>query len=421
MDLEKLADVAERELAPRFAEIDRIARLGTQRVMEAFREERVSVGMFESTTGYGYDDRGRDTLDRIYARVFGAEAAFVRHSILSGTHALTVGLFGLLRPGDVLLAITGKPYDTLDDVIGIGEKTENTGSLRDFGVEYREVALLPDGSPDRAGILDALRDPRVRVAFIQRSKGYMDRPTLSVEEIGELCDLVHQNSGAWVFVDNCYGEFVDEKEPTAVGADLMAGSLIKNPGGGMAESGGYLAGKEECVTLCGYRYSAPGVGLEIGASLGQNKNMYKGFFFAPHVVAQALKTAHLAAYIFDALGCPVEPHWSQPRHDIIQAVKCGTAEGMIALIRGIQYGSPIDAYVTCEPWDMPGYSDPVIMAAGTFTQGASLELSADGPVKPPYIAFFQGGLTYESGRIGVLSAAKCFLDAKNQTTKDQGV
>ena len=407
-DLELLAEEAERALASRFAEIDRVSRKCTERVMDAFREEHVSTGMFESTSGYGYDDRGRDVLDRIYARVFGAESAFVRHSILSGTHALTIGLFGLLRPGDTLLAITGKPYDTLDEVIGItGE--EGTGSLRDFGVAYKEVPLLPSGEPDREGILAALRDKTVKVAFIQRSKGYMDRPTLSVDEIGDLCALVHENSTAFVMVDNCYGEFVEEKEPTAVGADLMAGSLIKNPGGGMAESGGYLAGTAVAVEKCGYRFSAPGVGLEIGASLGQNKNMYKGFFFAPHVVAQALKTAHLAAYIFNKLGCVTEPAWDEARHDIIQAVKCGTAEGMIALIRGIQYGSPVDAYVTCEPWDMPGYSDPVIMAAGTFTQGSSLELSADGPVKPPYIAFFQGGLTYESGRIGVLSAAKCFL------------
>ena len=411
MDLEKLAEEAEIALEDRFRQIDRVARAGTEKVLAAFREERVDTGMFESTTGYGYDDRGRDTLDRIYARVFGAERAFVRHSILSGTHALTVGLFGLLRPGDTLLAITGKPYDTLDEVIGIsGER--GRGSLMDFGVRYREIPLLPNGAADTAAIREGLKDPTVKVAFIQRSKGYMDRPTLSVSQIGELCRLVHENSEAFVMVDNCYGEFVEEMEPTAVGADLMVGSLIKNPGGGMAESGGYLAGTEKAVSLCGYRYSAPGVGLEIGASLGQNRNMYKGLFFAPHTVAQAIKTAHLAAYIFEKLGCQTEPSWQEPRRDIIQAIKCGSAEGMIALIRGIQYGSPVDAYVTCEPWAMPGYSDPVIMAAGTFTQGASLELSADGPVKPPYIAFLQGGLTYESGRIGVLSAARCFLEAK---------
>ena len=413
LDLEKLADEAEEALAPRFAAIDRIARVNTAKVLSVFREERVSEGMFASTTGYGYDDLGRDTLDRIYAKVFGAEAAFVRHSVLSGTHALAIGLFGLLRPGDTLLSLTGKPYDTLDEVIGLSGETGN-GSLADFGIRYRGIDLLPDGRPDETGIVAALADKSVKVAFIQRSKGYLDRPTLSVAQISALCDLIHAHSDAYVMVDNCYGEFVEEQEPTAVGADLMAGSLIKNPGGGMAECGGYLAGTQKAVSLCGYRYSAPGVGLEIGASLGQNKGMYKGFFYAPHSVAQALKTAHLAAYIFERLGCETKPAWQEERHDIIQAIRCPDAPRMIALIRGIQYGSPVDAYVTCEPWAMPGYSDPVIMAAGTFTQGASLELSCDGPVRPPYIAFLQGGLTYESGRIGVLCAAKTYLEAQEK-------
>ena len=411
MDLEKLVAEAEAALAPLFREIDRTAERGTARVMDAFREARVSAAHFAPTDGYGYDDRGRDTLDEIYARVMGAEAAFVRHSILSGTHALTVGLFGLLRPGDTLLSITGKPYDTLDEVIGITGEA-GRGSLADFGVRYREVPLWPNGDPDEAGILEALKDPTVKVAFIQRSKGYLDRRTLSVKEIGRLAELVHANSDAFVMVDNCYGEFVDECEPTAVGADLIVGSLIKNPGGGMAESGGYLAGTRRAVELCGYRYSAPGVGLEIGASLGQTKNMYKGLFYAPHTVKEALKTAHLAAYVFSALGYVTEPAWDEPRHDIIQSVKCGDADTLIAFCRGIQYGSPVDAFVTCEPWDMPGYGDPVIMAAGTFTQGASLELSADGPIRPPYIAYFQGGLTYESGKIGVLSAAREVLKIK---------
>jgi len=410
MDLKKLVKEAEEKLAPQFKRIDQIAEENTEKVLAAFAEARVDAGMFASTDGYGYDDRGRDTLDKIYARVFGAEAAFVRHSILSGTHALTIGLFGLLRPGDTLLALTGKPYDTLDEVIGISGDA-GRGSLADFGVKYREVKLLPNGEPDLAGIEAALKeDKTVRVAFIQRSKGYLDRPTLSVARIGALCELVHRVSDAFVMVDNCYGEFVETTEPCAIGADLMVGSLIKNPGGGMAESGGYLAGSAKAVELCGYRFSAPGVGLEIGASLGNNKNMYKGFFYAPHTVAQAIKTAHLAAYIFDALGYVTEPHWSETRHDIIQSVKCGKPEVLIAFCRGIQWGSPVDAYVTCEPWAMPGYGDPVIMAAGTFTQGASLELSADGPVRPPYTAFFQGGLTYESGKIGVLSAARAVLE-----------
>ena len=413
MDLKQLVRKAEAALAPQFAHIGEIAEQGTARVLDAFREARVSASMFAPTDGYGYDDRGRDTLDEIYARVFGAEAAFVRHSILSGTHALTIGLFGLLRPGDTLLSITGKPYDTLDEVIGISGEA-GRGSLADFGVKYKEVPLLSNGDPDYAGIAAALADKTVKVAFIQRSKGYLDRRTLSVDEIARLTETVRAHSDAFVMVDNCYGEFAEEREPTAVGVDLMVGSLIKNPGGGMAESGGYLAGTRRAVDLCGYRYSAPGVGLEIGASLGQTKNMYKGLFYAPHTVGEALKTAHLAAYLFEALGFKTEPHWSDVRHDIIQSVKCENAETLIAFCRGIQYGSPVDAYVTCEPWDMPGYGDPVIMAAGTFTQGASLELSADGPIRPPYIAYFQGGLTYESGKIGVLSAVKEVLKVQNE-------
>ena len=410
MDLKLLVREAEEKLAPLFRDIDETAQTNTEKVLSAFAEHRVDAGMFASTDGYGYDDRGRDTLDKIYADVFGAESAFVRHSILSGTHALTIGLFGLLRPGDTLLSLTGKPYDTLDEVIGISGEA-GRGSLADFGVKYRKIDLLPDGSPDYAAIREALlADKTVKVAFIQRSKGYLDRPTLSVEEIGRLARAVHEVSDAFVMVDNCYGEFVETVEPCAVGADLMVGSLIKNPGGGMAESGGYLAGTERAVSLCGYRFSAPGVGLEIGASLGNNKSLYKGFFYAPHTVAQALKTAHLAAYIFEALGYATEPRWSEKRHDIIQSVKCGTPEALIAFCRGIQWGSPVDAYVTCEPWAMPGYGDPVIMAAGTFTQGASLELSADGPVRAPYIAYFQGGLTYESGKVGVLSAARAVME-----------
>ena len=403
-DTKALLERAEEALAPLFKQIDKTAQACTERVLAAFKEARVSSTMFGSTDGYGYDDYGRDTLDKIYATVFGAEAAFVRHSILSGTHALTIALFGLLRPGDTLLSITGKPYDTLDEVIGIcGE--EGAGSLKDFGVRYAEVPLTAEGLPDKEGILEALRREKgVKVAFIQRSKGYLDRKTLSVAEIGELVALVKSVSDAFVVVDNCYGEFVDGKEPCAVGADLAVGSLIKNPGGGMVECGGYLVGTRRAIELCGYRFSAPGVGLEIGASLGHNKSLYKGLFYAPHTVAQALKTAHLCAYLFAEAGYKTEPAWDEARHDIIQTVTFGTPEGLIAFCRGIQEGSPIDAFVSCEPWAMPGYQEPVIMAAGTFTQGASLELSADGPIRPPYIAFMQGGLTYESGKYGVLCA-----------------
>lgn len=400
----KLTKSAERELSDVFTQIDEVAFYNTQRVMDAFIENKVSEAMFAGSTGYGYDDRGRDTLDKIYASVFSAEAAFVRHSILNGTHALTIGLFGLLRPGDLLLSVTGKPYDTLDKVIGINGKTGD-GSLADFGIGYRQVDMTPEGGIDFEGIAKELTD-KVKVVFIQRSKGYENRRTLSVEEIERVIRFVRARSKAYVMVDNCYGEFCQTQEPTAVGADLIAGSLIKNPGGGMAESGGYLAGTCEAVRLCSYRLTSVGVGLEVGASLDQNRNLYKGFFYAPHTVAQALKVAHLASYVFEKLGCPVEPGYLEKRYDIIQAVQLGSEEAMRAFCKGIQSGSPVDSFVTPEPWDMPGYSDKVIMAAGAFVQGASIELSADGPIRPPYTIFFQGGLTYESGKIGIMSAAQ---------------
>lgn len=418
IDFTLLAKEADEALAPLFRDIDRVAQVNTEKVLEAFREERVSEGMFAPSSGYGYDDRGRETLDRIYARVFGAEAAIVRHSIACGTHALTIGLFALLRPGDILLSVTGKPYDTLDEVIGI-TGTPGCGSLKDFGVDYVRVDLTPEGTPDYDAIGQALETygDRVRVAFVQRSKGYLDRPTLTVKQIGEIADFVHAHSKACVMVDNCYGEFTEEQEPTAVGADLIVGSLIKNPGGGIAESGGYLAGRADLVELCGWRLTSPGEGTEVGATLGQNKPMYKGFFFAPHVVAQALKTAHFAAYIFSKLGYETEPAWDAKRSDIIQAVRCETPDILVAFCRGVQWGSPVDAFLTCEPWQMPGYTDPVVMAAGAFTQGSSLELSADGPIRPPYLVYFQGGLTYESGKVGILSAAKAVLEAKEKEGK----
>lgn len=397
---------AETALAPRFAAFDAVSSRGTQRVLSSFAEHRVSEAIFAPTTGYGYDDRGRDTLDEIYADVFGAEAAFVRHSIANGTHALTIGLFGLLRPGDILLSVTSQPYDTLAEVIGISDDNKN-GSLKDFGVGYRQIDLLPDGSVDFPGISAALDTygKQVKVVFVQRSKGYLNRPTLSPEQIGEIVKLVKSKSGAYVMVDNCYGEFTCDTEPTMFGADLMVGSLIKNPGGGMAESGGYLAGTKRAVELASYRLTSPGVGLEVGATLGTTRSLYKGFFYAPHTVAQALKTAAFAAYLFEALGCAVEPRWNDPRYDIIQTVQCKTPEGLCAFCRGIQSGSPVDAFVTPEPWAMPGYRDEVIMAAGAFVQGSSIELSADGPLRAPYTAYLQGGLTYESGRYGIMRAA----------------
>lgn len=401
-----LGQEAERALAPYFAKVDETAYVNTLKVMQAFADHRVSEAHFASTTGYGYDDKGRDTLDKIYADVFGAQSALVRHNIVNGTQALTIGLFGLLRTGDTLLSVTGKPYDTLEEVIGIAGEAGN-GSLADFGINYRQIEMTEAGGIDYPTIDAALKaDDKIKVVFIQRSKGYMSRRTLSVAEIGEVAAFVHERCGAYVVVDNCYGEFTEETEPTAVGADLIIGSLIKNPGGGMAHSGGYLAGTEKAVTLCSYRLTSVGTGGEVGATLGQNRGMYKGFFYAPHTVAQALKTAMFAAYVFEKLGCEVEPRYDEPRYDIIQAVRCGTPERLCAVCRGIQYGSPVDAYVTPEPWAMPGYQDEVIMAAGTFVSGASIELSADGPLRPPYTAYLQGGLTYESGKYGILCAAQ---------------
>lgn len=416
-ELLTIAARAEEALAPQFAEIARLSHKNTARVMEAFATHRVDAACFAGSSGYGYDDRGRDTLDRIFADVMGAEAAFVRHSIVNGTQALTIGLFGLLRPGDILLSVAGKPYDTLEEVIGIAGVAGN-GSLADFGVEYRQIDLKDSKTLDLEAIDAFLRSPegaRVKVCFIQRSKGYLNRRTLTVDEIGEAVKVVKAvRPDAFVVVDNCYGEFTEDKEPPAVGVDLAIGSLIKNPGGGMAETGGYLAGTARAVELCSYRLTCPGIGLEVGATLGENKNMYRGLFYAPHTVGEALKTAHFAAYVFRALGFDVEPAPEELRSDIIQTVQTGSAEALCAFCRGIQAGSPVDAYVTPEPWAMPGYQDEVIMAAGTFVQGASIELSADGPLKPPYTVFFQGGLTFESGRIGVLSAAAEVLRIQNR-------
>ncbi len=410
--INQLAAEAEIALAEHFARIDRIAFENTQKVMDAFREHRVCDAMFQSGSGYGYDDRGRDVLDAIWADVMGAEAALVRHSIVSGTHALTIGLFGILRPGDVMYSVAGKPYDTLEEVIGL-TGTPGDGSLRDFGVDYEQTDLNEDGSFRFDEIADKLRalGKRAKMVFVQRSKGYLNRKTLSVRDIGRLADFVHGISpDTFVVVDNCYGEFVETLEPSALGADLIIGSLIKNPGGGMAESGGYLAGTKRAVELASYRLTSVGIGAEVGASLGQNKLMYKGLFYAPHTTAQALKTAHLAAYMFEKLGFDVEPRWNEERYDIIQTVITGSEELLCAFCRGIQQGSPVDSFVTPEPWAMPGYNDRVIMAAGAFTQGSSIELSADGPLRPPFTAFFQGGLTYESGKIGILAAAQSMVE-----------
>ena len=402
-----LANEAEIALREKFDYFDKISFENTKKVLNAFSEERVAEAMFAGSCGYGYDDRGRDTLDRIYAKVFNKEAALVRHTLISGTHTLSTGLFGLLRPGDTLLSVTGKPYDTLDEVIGIKDDGNNNGSLKDFGILYKQIELTDDGKIDIAKVIETLKNETIKVVYIQRSKGYLDRPTLSVTEMNELYKAVKEISDAYVFIDNCYGEFVEASEPDA---DVIAGSLIKNPGGGMAETGGYLAGSAKAIELISYRLTSVGIGSEAGCTLNTLKSMYKGFFYAPHTVAQALKTAAFAAYIFEKLGFYTNPKWNDDRYDIIQAIHMMDGDKLCAFCRGIQAGSPVDAFVTPEPWDMPGYSDAVIMAAGTFTQGASIELSADGPMKEPFIAYFQGGLTYESGKLGILYAASQVLN-----------
>lgn len=403
----KIADETEAELTKKgvFARIENTAFRNQIRVMNAFREFQVSESHFCPTTGYGYDDRGRDTLEEVFARVFEAEDSIIRHNIISGTQALCIGLFGILRPGDTMLSVTGKPYDTLDEVIGL--RGNGMGSLRDYGIKYRELALK-NGKIDSESIADALlRDSSIKMIYIQRSKGYSVRPTLSSEEIGEAARAAHTaKPGVIVFVDNCYGEFCDEHEPTFYGADVAVGSLIKNAGGGMAETGGYIAGTKKAVELISYRLTTPGIGKEAGASLGQTKNMYKGLFYAPHTVCQALKTAVFAAKLFERLGYDIYPAAEEIRHDIIQTVTLGSADGLLKFCAGIQSGSPVDSHVLPEAWDMPGYADPVVMAAGAFTSGASIELSADGPMKAPFTAYLQGGLTYESGKLGILLAAE---------------
>ena len=402
---EKLAR-AERTLIESgvFENIGRIAFENQKKVMAAFRHHQVSDTCFGITTGYGYDDKGREVLDAVWAEVFECEAAFVRHSLISGTHTLTVGLFGLLRPGDILYSVTGKPYDTLEEVIGIRGKA-GSGSLKDFGVDYDEQPMK-DGTVDIETMKEYLSAHKaVKVVFLQRSKGYGVRRTLSAKEIGEVAAAAHSvNPDVFVAVDNCYGEFCDAHEPTYYGADICMGSLIKNPGGGMAETGGYIAGTAKAVELCAYRLTSPGIGLECGATLGQNKYMFKGLFYAPHTVAEALKTAALAAQVFKDEGYAVCPEPSEERHCIIQTVSLGTEKNLLAFCRGIQFGSPVDSHVTPEPWQMPGYAVPVVMAAGAFTQGSSIELSADAPCTAPYTVYMQGGLTYESGKLGVLSA-----------------
>ncbi len=408
--LSEAAVAAENEVKAQFEKIAAVTAYNQQKVLAAFIKHGVSENCFTATTGYGYGDRGREKLEEVFADVFGTEDALVRHSILSGTHAIAIALFGILLPGDTLLAATGAPYDTLHPVIGLGKPAK--GSLAEMGVHYKEVPLTVDEKPDICGIVQALQDtPSVKVVHIQRSKGYSTRPSLRVSEIGNIVKAVRSvRRDVILFVDDCYGEFVEREEPTAVDVDLMAGSLIKNAGGGIAENGGYICGKKELVERCSYRMTTPGLGREIGASLGHNRTLYMGLFHAPHVVGEALKTAVFAASLFEKLGFAVSPRSDEARADIIQTLFLKTPETLIDFCQGLQSGSPVDAFVVPEPWDMPGYDNQVIMAAGTFTMGASIELSADAPLREPYAVFLQGGLNYDTGRIGVLSAVQRLFD-----------
>lgn len=391
----------ERNLKERFTAIDKTAEYNQLKVIGAMQDNRVNADCFHFASGYGYDDVGRDTLEAVYASVFHTESALVRPQVTCGTHALALALGANLRPGDELLSAGGKPYDTLEEVIGI---RPSNGSLAEYGISYRQADLLPDGSFDFDGIKAAINE-RTKMVTVQRSKGYQTRPSFSVAQIGEVIRFVKEIKPEIIcMVDNCYGEFVEETEPSDVGADMVVGSLIKNPGGGLAPIGGYIAGRKDLIDACGYRLTSPGLGKEVGASLGVMQSFYQGLFLAPTVVASALKGAVFAANIYEKLGFNVVPDSSQSRHDIIQAVEFGTPEGVIAFCKGIQAAAPVDAYVTPEPWAMPGYDSDVIMAAGAFVQGSSIELSADGPIKPPFAVYFQGGLTWPHAKLGILKS-----------------
>lgn len=402
--IQNAARLAESNARQSFAQIDEIGEYNQQKVLSAFIENSVTEPDFGATTGYGYGDRGRDKTDAVFASAFGSQDAIVRHTFVSGTHTLSVALFGILRPGDTMLCVTGTPYDTIHSVIGL--TGSGMGSLRDFGVRYEQVELSADGRPDIQAIKERVKDLKPRMVYIQRSRGYTLRPSLSVAEIGEIADAVHGISDAVVMVDNCYGEFVEKTEPVQAGADIMAGSLIKNPGGGIARTGGYIAGKKDLVELCSYRATTAGLGKEVGCTNGVNRDMLMGFFNAPTAVNAALKTAVFAASLFEILGFEVSPGSADKRHDIIQTVCLENSERLCEFCRGIQSGSPVDSFVTPEPAPMPGYDSDVIMAAGTFIMGASIELSADAPLREPYAVWMQGGLNYPSGKTAVMFAAE---------------
>lgn len=392
-----------KSLHDRFEEIDKNAEYNQMKVIKAMQDEKVAEMHLSGTTGYGYNDDGRDTLEKIYSDIFKTEDALVRPQIICGTHALNVALSSNLRPGDELLSPVGKPYDTMDEIIGI---RPSKGSLAEYGITYAQVDLLPDGGFDYEGIKNAINE-RTKLVTIQRSKGYASRPTLSVERIGELISFIKSiKPDVICMVDNCYGEFVERIEPSEVGADMIVGSLIKNPGGGLAPCGGYIAGKKECVEQAAYRLSSPGLGKEVGATLGVNQSFYQGLFLSPVVVAGALKGAIFAANVYEKAGFVVRPDGSEPRYDIIQAVELGSADGLLAFCKGIQAAAPVDSFVIPEPWPMPGYDSDVIMAAGAFVQGSSIELSADGPLKEPYSVFFQGGLTWYHAKLGIMMSVQ---------------
>jgi cystathionine beta-lyase family protein involved in aluminum resistance len=402
-------------IAKRHQEINALVDFNQLKVLRSYQKHAVNEFHFAPSTGYGYDDTGRSTLESIYADVFGAEAALVRPQIVSGTHAIAITLFGMLRPGDELIYMTGKPYDTLEEVVGV--RGENQGSLKDYGIDYQAVPLLANGDVDFEGVQKAI-SPKTKVIGIQRSRGYADRPSFTIAKIKEMVAFSKEiNPNLIVFVDNCYGEFTEDKEPLQVGADIIAGSLIKNPGGGLAKTGGYICGRADLVRLASFRMAAPGIGAEGGATLYSLHEMYQGFFLAPHVVGEAVKGAVFSSGMLERLGFKTNPLWHQPRTDLIQSIEFGSAKRLIAFCQGIQKASPVDAHVTPYPSEMPGYADPVIMAAGSFIQGATMELSADGPIRPPYMGFVQGGLTYSHVKIGVLTAldgllAKGLLELK---------
>ncbi len=395
-----LSREAENSLKEQFCERDEITEYNQNKVLKAFIDNNVSESCFGTTTGYGYDDKGRDTLERVFAQIMNTEDAIIRHNFVSGTHTITVALFGLLRPGDTLLSVAGMPYDTLRGVIGISPKD---GSLAEFGVKYDQIDLTTDGEIDYEALEKRLSESPVKIAYIQRSRGYETRPSLTISEIEKITKLVKSIAPQTiVMVDNCYGEYVEKQEPTDVGADIIMGSLIKNPGGGIAPTGGYIAGRRDLVEKCANRLTAPGIGKEVGASLGTSREMYLGVFNAPHAVGEAVKTAIFASKIFEMQGYEVTPKSDEKRTDIIQTIVLGSAEKMIGFCQGLQHGMPVEAYVSPEPWDMPGYDDPVIMSSGSFTAGATIELSADGPIREPYAAWMQGGLNYHSAKTGIL-------------------